>query len=242
MRLGFQAGAQGTQYHSQLGEVKYRVQNLSWDPDTQVGQTLALMLERAAQDSADPWFKARAVGLAGEGSEKSRAYSLYQHAWKKNGRIRFQRDEVTGAGIGGYPEEEVIETSIRPLDMARYVDEGKGVGDCDDFSCYLAALLKANGIGCAFVTVGADERVPTQFSHVYVVAYPVNDAGQVERLPLDASHGEYPGWEVPNQYGKYKEWPVWDRLAWLVGNAVGTAALALGIWWGAKQVWKVAHS
>jgi len=60
-------------------------------------------------------------------------------------------------------------------------------------------------------------------------------------LPLDASHGEYPGWEVPNQFGKYKEWPVWDRLTFLIGNAVGTLAVALGVWWGAKQVWKVAH-
>lgn len=241
MRFAFQSGAQGGEIHPQLGQVNYRVQNLSWDPDTQVGQTLALMLERAAQDSADPWFKQRAVSLAGAGSEKTKAYNLYQHAWKKNGRIKFQRDEVTGTGIGVVPEEEVIECSIRPLDMAKYVDEGKAVGDCDDFSCYLAALLKSNGISCAFVTVGADERVPDQYSHVYVVAYPVDEYGQKERLPLDASHGEYPGWEVPNQFGKYKEWPVWDRLAWLIGNAVGTAAIALGVFWAGKEIWKVAH-
>lgn len=237
MRLAFQAGAQGSQYHPQLGEVKYRVENLAFEPDTQVGQTLRLMLERAAQDSSDPWFKQRAQGLAGEGSEKSKAYNLYQHAWRKSGHIRFQRDEITGAGIGGYPEDEVVEVSIRPIDMAKYVDEGKAIGDCDDFSTYLAALLKANGIACSFVTVGADERVPDQFSHVYVVAYPVDEWGQRERLPLDASHGEYPGWEVPNQFGKYKEWPVWDRVSWLIGNAVTTAALALGVWWGAKKIW-----
>lgn len=238
MRLAFTSGAQGTDYHSQLGEVKYRVQNLSWDPDTQVGQTLSLMLERAAQDAADPWFRQRAQGLAGTGDQKEQALNLYRHAWRKNGRIQFQRDEVTGAGIGGYPQDEVIETSIRPLDMAMYIDQGKGVGDCDDFSCYLATLLKANGIKCSFVTVGADERVPDQYSHVYVVAYPTDSAGQEERLPLDASHGEYAGWEVPNQFGKYREWPVWDRLAWLVGNAVGTGALAFGIWWAARKVWR----
>jgi hypothetical protein len=241
MRLAFAAGSQGTYQHPQLGEVKYRVQNLSWDPDTQVGQTLGLMLERAAQDSADPWFKQRAQSIAGLGSDKARALSLYNHAWKKNGRIRFQRDEVTGGGVGGYGEDEVIEASIRPLDMARYVDDGIGMGDCDDFSCYLAALLKANGIACSFVTVGADDRVPNQFSHVYVVAYPVDENGQAERLPLDASHGEYPGWEVPNQFGKYKEWPVWDRVTFLIGSVAGTVAVALGLFWAGKQVWRMAQ-
>lgn len=237
MRLAFQSGVQGSEIHPQLGEVNYRVQQLSWDPDTQVGQTLSLMLERAAQDSADPWFRRRAENIAGQGTQKERAFRLYRHAWRRNGGIQFQRDEVTGAGIAGLSSDDVVETSIRPIDMAQYVDEGRAIGDCDDFSCYLAALLKANGIPCSFVTVGADERVPDQFSHVYVVAYPVDEWGQQERLPLDASHGEYPGWEVPNQFGKYKEWPVWDRVSWLIGNAVSTAALALGVWWGAKKIW-----
>ena len=110
--------------------------------------------------------------------------------------IKFQRDEVTGEGIAGLPSDEVIETIIRPMDMATEIDAGGGaVGDCDDFSMYVAACLKSLGIPCSFATIAADARDPEQFSHVYVVAYPMTVRGMRMRLPLDASHGEYPGWE-----------------------------------------------
>jgi hypothetical protein len=185
------------------------------------------MRERAAQDAEDPWFKQRAMQLAGVGGNQADvARTLYGHV--KAANIHFTRDEVTGAGIQGLDlgDDAVIETIIRPIDMARYVDAGMALGDCDDFSMYLAALLKANGVPCAFATVAADGEAPDQFSHVYVVAYPDG-----QRLPLDASHGQYPGWETENRFGKYAEWPVWDKFAWFIGDVVVKAGIVgLGIW------------
>jgi hypothetical protein len=207
--------------------LNYNIKALPLDADGQINQTLGLMRKRAAEDAENPWFKQRALSLAGlGGSQADVARTLYGHV--KAANIHFTRDEVTGTGIQGLDlgDDAVVETIIRPVDMALYIDQGKAIGDCDDFSMYLAALLKANGIPCAFATVAADSSVPDQFSHVYVVAYPDG-----QRLPLDASHGQYPGWETENTYGKYAEWPVWDRLVQLLSNVVvGAGAIGLGIW------------
>jgi hypothetical protein len=48
------------------------------------------------------------------------------------------------------------------------------------------------------------------------------------RKPLDASHGEYPGWETPG-LGRYQDWPVLDKMSWFVGNAVMQAAVVVGL-------------
>lgn len=225
MRLGF-VGGQGEGQHTALGPVRFNIQQLPTDADSQVRKTLSVMRDRASEDAADPWFKLRAVQLAGVGgSQGDVARTLYGHVKASN--INFTRDEITGTGIKGLSlgEDQVVEAIIRPIDMALYVDQGMAIGDCDDFSMYLAALLKANDIPCAFATVAADGEAPDQFSHVYVVAYPDG-----QRLPLDASHGQYAGWETENKFGKYAEWPVWDRLTWFIGDLfIKAGVVGLGI-------------
>ncbi len=241
MNLG---NLQGSVLHHDLGSVKYRVEGMSMNPDTQVNQTLGLMGRRVAEDSSDPFFVSRVrrafdvqmyPGVRGTGAGKGvipgteDEIGLCEQAWAhtKSG-IKFQRDEVTGDGIGGYPSDEVVETIIRPAEMAKFMDAGVAVGDCDDFSMYLACCLKALGIPCSFATTAADSRDPSQFSHVYVVAYPKSGNGMRVRMPLDASHGEYPGWETQG-LGRYQEWPVLDKVSWFVGTAVLQAALVVGL-------------
>lgn len=78
-------------------------------------------------------------------------------------------------------------------------------GDCDDFSTLLATLLKIVGFQTVgFRTVAANEEDPEAFTHVYVVVMTAN--GGI--LPLDASHGSYPGWETKGIF-KSKDW--WIR-------------------------------
>jgi hypothetical protein len=93
---------------------------------------------------------------------------------------------------------------------------------------YAAALLVAAGVSASFVTVAADEADPGRYSHVYVAAYPKGGG----RVPLDASHGEYPGWEVESRYGRRREWPVTggggrELLVW----AGMVAVVGYGIRW-----------
>jgi len=225
----------GREWHPALGEVRYRVTELGWDPDEQVRRTLGIMRERVAEDAADPGFQARTKEMF-----DSSAYSevpLVEQVWSHAQRgITFKRDEAIGMGVGGH--EEVVEAIIRPKDMARYVDGGMAIGDCDDFSMYAACLLKCLNIPCEFVTVAANGDVPDQFSHVYVVAYPRNENGERMRMAVDASHGEYPGWEVPNRFGKMAAVGIVDQVGLFVGGTMLRVALWAGIWFGAKWAWR----
>jgi hypothetical protein len=74
----------------------------------------------------------------------------------------------------------------------------------------VAAFLTVFGIPYEFVTVAANPNEPEIFSHVYL--YAVLPDGS--RLPLDASHGDYPGWQVPSAHVSRRQ--VWDAD----GNAV----------------------
>ena len=198
----------GVTAHPIFGEAKYSAYEVSPDPETGVSETINRMRDLVNEDSKRPEMQQWAASICGNPAESEadvvrRAYRHTQDA------IRFQRDEKTGAGVGGYSESDVIEVIVRPIDMANYISQGKGIGDCDDYSMYLACLLAEYGIPVEFVTVAADANVPDQFSHVYVAAYPMNDeTGQRERVALDASHGPFPGWEVPNRFNKIKQWPI----------------------------------
>ena len=123
-----------------------------------------------------------------------------------------------------------IEVLKRPVDVSlEYANTGQPVmGDCDDYSMYCAALLKALGIDCSFATIGADPTNPSVYSHVYVVAY-----WRGKRIPMDCSHGPYAGWETENKYGKFSEWPIYERSSL---GLVGLAFVTLGwLAWSHRQ-------
>src|ERR1035437_2766072 len=80
----------------------------------------------------------------------------------------------------------------------------KPEGDCAIFSECVAAFLTVFGVPYEFVTVAVNPNEPTIFSHVYL--YGVMPDGS--RLPLDASHGQYPGWQVPSAHVSRRQ--VWD--------------------------------
>lgn len=225
-------GDSGTAIHPLLGPVRYSVREIGWSPNYQVISTIGVMGERVGEDAGDRWFRERAGRIIPDGlSEVEKVAAVHGHA---RGGIRFQRDEKTGEGMAGTEENPLIEVIVRPRDMARYVDAGMAIGDCDDFSMYCAAMLEAVGVPCKFVTVAADGRDPEQFSHVYVAAYPRGGDGSRVRVPVDASHGEYPGWEVENRFGKREEWAISGgcRLLGLASLAAITliASGAYGLW------------
>ena len=209
MRLGLgQAADSGAIVeHPLLGAGRVvGVRELGPHPDSQVEQTVDLMRERVREDATDPEFAEWARGVVGNLNGVAAAESAWQHV---KGVIRFYRDEELGNGLSGFVNEKVtgdtVEFIIRPREMAKLVANGRACGDCDDFSMYLAGILQAVGVDWAFVTVAADERAPDQYSHVYVRVYPEGQGG--EAMALDASHGAYPGWEVPNAFGKLRVWP-----------------------------------
>ena len=121
--------------------------------------------------------------------------------------MRFKRDEeiADDLNVDDQRKADTIEVLIRPVDQWMLIKlRGIGVGDCDCYSMYGACLLTALGVPCSLVTVAASPRRPNEFSHVYLASY-----WNGVRVPLDLSHGEYPGWECPN-LGRMKEWPIFQ--------------------------------
>lgn len=226
--------------HPQFGRVNYRVTHLPVEADPQAMDTIGVMSRKVREDSRNPQFQSWVlrqfsprtyVGVNGVSSvarSESELVDAVHH--KVRNSIQFQRDEITGAGVGGYPESEVVEVISRPLDMVGYIEGGNAFGDCDDFAMMVGACLTVLGIESKFVLISADARSPLQYSHVYVAAYPVvSSDGRKERIAVDASHGQYCGWEAPN-LGRVTEIPVTGGglMGWVfTAGIVGMAAYGL---------------
>lgn len=186
-----------------------RVLVLPEDPDSQVAMTINVMREYAGEDSGCDVIRQQAADALREVGANPQDYDdaqAVQAVWNYvKSRLTFCDDSKTGQPVEEAFGIPVIESVTRPRDI-----ESWGVGDCDDFSTWGAALLGSMGINSAFATVAADSRVPGEYSHVYLVAYPddCTGSGQQVRVPMDLSHGKEIGWETPNRFGKFKEWPV----------------------------------
>jgi hypothetical protein len=199
--------------HPDFGDAKlnYSVQDMPASGDAQVAATIRQMCKYVIADCNTPELMedAAAAKREGNGDPIVGAYRLARR------RIRFQHDASTGR-FGG---KDVVEVLIRPIDVSLMARNNVPVvGDCDDFSMYVAALLLANLVPCCFVTVAADASDPNAYSHVYVAAY-----GDKGRVAVDASHGKFCGWEAPNQFGKCREWEV--RADGSAGGGDGFAGL-----------------
>ena len=101
-------------------------------------------------------------------------------------------------GVGDGNELQLL---ISPDVLLRMQDPR---GDCAVFTCLLCAMLDCLGVQWEIVTVAVDPKQPDVCSHVYPRA--ALDHGFT--LPLDASHGKYPGWQVPRSRVTLKQ--VWN--------------------------------
>lgn len=211
-----------TFWHPGLGRmVNAEVQEVSSDPDEQVAQVIGKMNQYAVEDAKTEEIRdqARAAMNAVPGDP---CRAVFEHV---KGQLRFVGDEQLTAPAAPFYKGSFVEGLIRPIDMASQPD--LRYGDCDDFAMYTAALLRALEIPCAFVTIAADQRDPSQFTHVYVAAYPAEG----QRVAMDTSHGGYAGWEHEGAF-RIKEWPVEDGTrAWM------TMALVAGIGWVLWRKW-----
>lgn len=214
----------GSAFHSGFNAtLNYRVDVLPEDADGQVAATIALMTGYVLEDaqSADVMAAVSQSGANLVSNQVEKLECLYR--WVQ-GHMNFVADENTAAMFGadvGQRDGAVVEVLVRPVDhIDIYQRNGRSSGDCDDYSMLLAAMCLAAWIPVAFVTVAADARDITAYSHVYVAA-DVNGY----RVPLDASHGKLVGWEVPNMYGKRADWPVSGVTA--LGGPVTVVGMAL---------------
>lgn len=167
------------------------------DPDQATAQTIAIMsghirngardgLVAAAASEALAQFGMLAFGL-GNGDERMRIAEACWW-WCKN-RIKFVHHEFLLRKYLG--ERDHLQGLISPEVLVRM---DRPAGDCAIFTEMLGALLSVAGVPFEIVTVAVNPNEPEVFSHVYPRA--VMSDGR--RLALDASHGKYPGWQVPS--------------------------------------------
>lgn len=126
-------------------------------------------------------------------------------AWLKQ-NVRFVTDEEQLERLLGRTDELELLISPPVLLRARVRQ-----GDCDDFTMTACALLLALGCPALIKTFKCDRGEPGRWSHVCAAA--VLEDGAV--FPVDASHGDYAGWEVPARDVYQSQ--LWDMR----GNKVG---------------------
>jgi hypothetical protein len=174
------------------------------DTDTSTKQTIAKMCEYIAASASDDVCKFWALQAKERWAQgPDLAQQCWGVWWLVKHAVKFAKDEPRLFQIG---EPDALDLLIAPAVLVREQDRKE---DCDGFTMLVCCLLKILGIPSVIVTIAADPSDPERWSHVFPMAE-VNGA----YLPMDASHGKFPGWMVPRDH--ISRWQAWD----LNGNPV----------------------
>lgn len=208
-------------FHPDFGQAAVTIEaRPTMEDEAFTAQTIGRMAEYAGAASTSAIVRQAALTAAAEfSSQASQAGAIWK--WIRE-RIHFRTDEETARPIAADPENtEVLIPPEHLLRMAR------PAGDCDDFSMLAAAMLISLGIPASFRTVAADPA-SDRYSHVYVIAH--TEEG---RLPMDCSHGRFPGWEV-RATGKARDWRIEETMGlgainWqsVIDTSIGASASIL---------------
>lgn len=175
------------------------------DTEASTAQTVRGMCGEVHQAAADDYVRSTAGELQRVNPRRDRAAGAWSAFWCAKHRVKFVPDEINlGRLLHKYGELDFLQS---PSVLLR---QRKPTGDCDCFTMLVCALLECMGIPWRICTLKCDAREPGRWSHVYCCA--ILEDGS--RLPLDASHGPEPGWEVPaRDVFEYAEWdPTGARL------------------------------
>ena len=176
--------------------------------DLATAQTIEAMCWHIREAVRDPLVRATALEVSGAGMgapQDARNKGRAIWAWCRH-HIQFVTDEDQMQRLLGRGDELELLISPSVLLRARVRQ-----GDCDDFTMLVCAMLQALGVPWVIKTFKCDRQQPWRWAHVCAAA--VLEDGTV--FPLDASHGDYPGWEVPQQ--DVYESQLWD----MNGNRIG---------------------
>lgn len=169
------------------------------DNDVVTAQTVDLMRQYVqASLSHPPVIDATMKAIAGVGQDttaylKARAI----HSWIST-NLDFVPHEQMLVNLGFQGDEQLL---IPPYLFLQY-----GKGDCPMFAMLTASMLELSGVPAVIVTIAADSRDPSRWSHVYTVAVEENG----DYLPVDtAAAAQRPnlglGWEAPAAFRR-QEW------------------------------------
>lgn len=186
------------------------------DPDEATAQTVAIMCSHINKATRDPLVQRVAAdalkrwngGPVSSSDPNIRAAGSAW--WEAHSRLTFVHHDPLIRMMFG--ESDQLQLLIAPDVLLRMKEPA---GDCAIYTMLVCALLKRLRVPYEVVTAAVDPSQPQIFSHVYARAI----ASDGSRIPLDASHGQYPGWEVPQSHISRKQ--VWNEH----GDAIADAAL-----------------
>lgn len=118
-----------------------------------------------------------------------------------HGHLTFLAHEDIAADVLHLPDPNDVQVLIPPADLLR-MEAPKG--DCAIYSMVIAALGKCLGWPVAYRITASDSKEPERWSHVYPILKVWEPREMI--FPMDASHGQYPGWETKT---KFKELDYW---------------------------------
>jgi hypothetical protein len=172
----------------------------SADPDTATAQTIRIMCQHIKGGAGDWGVREAAMDAMHRFSVQDSAADLASAAWYWcKTFIKFAHHELLLRRYLG--EANHLQGLISPDALIRM---DKPEGDCAIFTDCLCAFLRVFGVPYELVTVAVNPAEPDIYSHVF--AYAVLEDGR--RFPCDASHGTYPGWQVPSSDVSRRQ--VWD--------------------------------
>lgn len=103
-----------------------------------------------------------------------------------------------------FAEKDQLQLLIEPSVLVRMpAAKWAMVGDCAIYSMLLCSMLESLEVPWRLVTLAVDPRQPILYTHVFPQAQMPDGSW----LTLDASHGQYPGWQVPDDHVfRYQAW------------------------------------
>ena len=190
------------------------------DSNASTEKTVQRMCEHIHRASRDPYFAGAAHAIPRVWARNPTPVTQFQSLpaasrylagvaiadwWFAKHFIKFVPDQEITRKLLGYPD--ALEALISPEVMIRAIHPE---GDCDCFSMFLCCLMQCQSIPWELCALACSRRQPGVWSHIF----PRAALGSAFRLPLDASHGTYPGWSVPSR--DIQRMAVWDQSGNLV--------------------------
>lgn len=189
------------------------------NPDQGTAKTVRRMAQLTSESIGTP----RLHNFARQSAVRWRGGPDYKGArlnWEDQRQLSCSTWYGTNSSMRFVEHSEQIKALLNESDQLQFLispdvllRDKRPSGDCAIYTTLVCAALGTLGIHYEFVTLACDPREPDLFTHVYARAVhsdgsPENPTGYC-RMPLDASHGKYPGWEVPREHQIRKQ--VWDE-------------------------------
>jgi hypothetical protein len=196
-----------------------------WDSDNSTAQTIGAMVAGIHRAAANAEFRGaarvippkwRGLGMAPatmlqhlDRASRERAAVAIADWWAVKHFIHFVQDDAILRRL--LNKADGLEALIEPAVMLQCE---RPEGDCDDFTMFLCGLFECQGLRWDIVTLACSRAQPGVWSHVY----PRVHLSDSFAMPMDASHGKFPGWSVPSR--DVQRVQIWDRD----GNPVAATA------------------